>query len=239
MTNSFDIGKWVMKLLETTGSYRDLVNFVNDKEAFLKHAHQKKIYCATEDDNNIEIVSIKDSEHKEDFIQVIQEGIEHSIDNYSNQMVVILATYIETIHSDFFRALFTNNPQLIYNHISQNNSHPGYVHLNLILESKSRDEIIDNLIIHAVKNISTGSLRKVNEKIYKITNYNIDKNLIKSMQVNILDKRNNIVHENKLSRITQENIEDYFELVHNYILSLAKACEKNNIPYIDQANWLK
>jgi len=139
--NSFDIGKWVLKLLNTSNAYYDLLIFVNDKDAFTKHAHKRELYHSKSGD--IEIIAIEDSIHKENFIKVIQEGIEHSIDNYSNQMIVILATYIETIHSEFFETVFSNNHKLIYDYVSQNNNDSGYVKLNLIFESKTKDEIIN------------------------------------------------------------------------------------------------
>ena len=71
-----------------------------------------------------------------------------------------------------------------------------------------------------------------------MTKYQIDKNLINSIQTDILDKRNTIVHEDKLSRINRVDIENYFELTEKYILALGSACKKSNIPYIDQANWV-
>ncbi|UXC28335.1 hypothetical protein N3114_06535 [Aliarcobacter butzleri] len=232
---SFDIGKWILKLLNTSNSYFDLLKFVNDKDAFKSHTEKRTIYSASINSEEIVKINIKDSEYKTYFIHEIKTAIEHSMENYSNQMVVILATYIETMHSEFFHSIFTKNNKLIYDYITENE----HVKLNLIFDSKDKDEIIDRLINIAKKNIINGSLKKIIERIFKITKYKIDIKLIESIQKNIIDKRNLIVHESTLITINEEELHKYFNLIEKYLLELGKACKKNGAYYVDQANWLE
>jgi hypothetical protein len=232
---SFDIGKWVLKLLNTSNSYFDLLEFVNDKDAFKSHTEKRTIYSSSINSEEIIEINIKDSEYKKYFIHEIKTAIEHSMENYSNQMIVILATYIETMHSEFFYSIFTKNNKLIYDYITEHE----HVKLNLIFDSKDKDEIIDKLINIAKKNIINGSLKKINERIFKITKYKIDINLIESIQTNILDKRNLIVHESTLLIISEEELHKYFNLIEKYLIELGKACKRNGAYYIDQGNWLE
>ncbi|WP_345984365.1 hypothetical protein WCX49_06925 [Sulfurimonas sp. HSL-1656] len=235
--NSFDIGKWVVKLINTSRSYFDLLEFVFDEDAFSTYTRKKSIYRSSPE--HIGLIEVIDSVHKEYFTREIQDGIEHAIQNYSNQMIVILATYIETIHSEFFQSLFSNNNMLIYDYASTNNDHNGYIKLNFIFDADSKEEIINNLITIAKKNILNGSLRKINERIFKITKYQIDQQLIDSIQSDILDKRNAIVHESIASMIRKEDIDYYFELTEKYLFELGKACKKSGASCIDQSGWLE
>ncbi|WP_419783040.1 hypothetical protein [Malaciobacter marinus] len=102
--DGFDIGKWVMKLLNTSSSYFTLLDFINDEKAFKEHINNKEVYNASAE--NGELLVHKNSQHKEYFNQEIKNDIEQSINIYTNQILVILATYIETIHSEFFHTLF-------------------------------------------------------------------------------------------------------------------------------------
>lgn len=234
--DGFDIGKWVMKLLNTSSSYSTLLDFINDEKAFEEHTNNKNVYTTSPETGKL--IVDKNSQIKEYFNQEIKNDIEQSIDIYSNQILVILATYIETIHSEFFHTLFSKNNNLMYDYISQNQEHNGYVKINLLFESNSKSEIIDKLINTAKNNVVNGSLKKINDRIFKMTKYQIDSTLINTIQSDIFDKRNLIVHEAESNKITKENIKNYFQLTENYLFELGHACKKIGAPYHDQANWL-
>ncbi|NOQ31046.1 MAG: hypothetical protein GQ570_08000 [Helicobacteraceae bacterium] len=233
----FDIGKWVVKLMDTSHSYFTLLKFVNDKDAFSSHTDNLRIYTTSSDDN--ELIIQKDSIHKEYFTSEMKKNIEQAVESYSNQMLVILATYIETINLEFFETLFTKNNQLIFDYTTNNDEHNGYIKLNLLFDSNSKDEIIQKLILTSKNNAVNGSLKRVSERIFKLTKYQISKKLIDSIQSEIFDKRNSIVHESENHMIKKENIESYFQLTEKYLFELGKACKKIGAPYLDQANWLE
>lgn len=237
--NSFDIGKWVMKLMTTSRSYFTLLEFTNDEHTFHSYTNQKVVYSSSND--TVELIELKmeKSPHKEDFQQMIFDDIEHSLENYSNQLIVILATYIETMHSEFFQSLFNHNNKLIYDYLFSNNEYKELNILNLIFEAESKNEIIEQLISKAKKNVVNGSLKKINDRILKITEYQIEKKIIDSIQLNIIDNRNMIIHESKNIKIKDEEIKSYFELTEQYLFELGNACKKYGSSYIDQAYWLK
>ncbi|MDD2829475.1 MAG: hypothetical protein PHW18_07880 [Sulfuricurvum sp.] len=236
---SFDIGKWVMKLMTTSHSYFTLLEFANDKHTFHSYTNQKVIYSSSNDTDELIELKMEESPHKEDFQKMISDEIDHALENYSNQLVVILATYIETMHSEFFQSLFNYNNKLIYDYLFSNNDNKDFNILNLIFDAESKDEIIEQLINKAKKNIVNGSLKKINERILKMTEYQIDKTIIDSIQLDILDNRNMIIHESKVIKIKDDEIKIYFKLTEKYLFELGNACKKCGSSYIDQANWLK
>lgn len=231
-----DLGKWVFKLINTYRSYENLLNFVNDQDAFNTHFNNKVVYKYELE--NFEIISMNDYTNKKYFEDSIKETINEAIDNYSNQMIVILAAYIETIQSEFFKSLFYRHNSFIYDFISNNSEQKGYVHLNMILDSESKDEILDKLIYNAIKNITNGSLKKINERVLKITKYQIDTNLSEDIQKRIINKRNDIVHESKSIVIDDDEIKSLFDLAEKYLIELGYICKKANIPYLDQSDLL-
>lgn len=231
----FDIGKWVMKLIYTNNSYSTLLEFTNDNDTFDTYMHNKSVYIGSEDG---ELIVNEDQSSKVHFANELKNEVLHAIENYSNQMVIILATYIETMHSDFFESIFIKNNKLIYQYASDSPDKKGYVKVNLIIDSNSKDEIINRLIIVAKKNIVNGSLEKINQKIKTITKYQIDTKLAKEVQLNILNKRNMIIHEAASPMINKNDIDYYFELVEKYLFELGSAAKKYKAPIIDQSNWL-
>ena len=232
---SFDIGKWIMKLMYSSSSFFTLLDFARDKDAFTAYMNNLSVYKYSNDGS---VIEHNDTLIKNSFAKELKKEVEHSLENYSNQIIVILSTYIETIHSEFFEGVFRKNNQFIYEYISDSKKKKGYIRLNLIFESKSKDEIIDYLIIQAKKNVVNGSLEKINQRIFKLTKYKIEKQLIKEIQLNILDKRNSIVHEANSPMIEKEEIKLYFELVEKYLLELGRACKKSGILYDNQGNWI-
>ena len=237
--DSFDIGKWVMKLITTSRSYFTLLEFVSDEHSFHSYTNQQVVYSSSKDTEELIELKMEESPHKEDFQKMISDDIEHALENYSNQLIVILATYIETMHSEFFQSLFNFNNKLIYDYLFSNSDHKDFNILNLIFDAESKDEIIEQLINKAKKNVVNGSLKKINERILKMTEYQIDKTIIDSIQLDILDNRNMIIHESKAIKIKDDEIKTYFELTEKYLFELGNACKKCGSSYVDQANWLK
>lgn len=236
---NFDIGKWVMKLMTTSQSYFTLLEFSNDQHTFHSYTNQKVVYSSSNDTDELLELSMEESPHKEDFQKMISDEIDHALENYSNQLIVILATYIETMHSEFFHSLFNYNNKLIYDYLHSNSDNKDFNILNLIFDAESKDEIIEQLISKAKKNVVNGSLKKINERIFKMTEYQIDKTIIDSIQLDILDSRNMIIHESKAINIKDNAIKTYFELTEKYLFELGNACKKCGASYADQANWLK
>jgi len=232
---SFDIGKWVMKLIYSSSSFMTLIDFSRDKDAFNAYMNNLSFYKY---ENDGSIMESDDITVKKSFEKNLKEEVEHSLQNYSNQTIVMLSTYIETMHSEFFEGVFRKNNQFIYEYVSDSKDKKGFIRLNLIFESESKEEIIDNLIIQAKKNVVNGSLERINQRIFKLTKYKIDKQLIQDIQLNILDKRNNIVHEASSPMIEKEEITLYFGLVEKYLFELGRACKKSGVLYDNQGDWI-
>ncbi|WP_455756781.1 hypothetical protein [Sulfurimonas sp.] len=232
---SFDLGKWIIKLIETSNSYFTLLELLNDKDAFNTYFNKKTVYDSTVQAH----INITNSKAREMFKESTYNDVQHALDIYSNQLIVLLATYIETINSEFFQAVFEQNNRLIYDYVSQSDNNKGLINLNLIFDYKSKNEIIEQLIIKAKKNIVNGSLKKISERILKTTKYKINDKLISSLQIGIFDKRNAIVHESKSIIVKQEDIHLYFQLIDKYLLELGKACLKSNTNYYDPTNLLQ
>ncbi|MGE4383431.1 MAG: hypothetical protein AB7D41_09525 [Arcobacter sp.] len=81
-------------------------------------------------------------------------------------------------------------------------------------------------------------MAKIAERINKLTKFNIDSSLIISIQSNVLDRRNSIIHESEGFLIEEEDIVNCINDIENYLVALGKASKKISLPYIDQANLL-
>lgn len=231
----FDMGKWTLKLLNINGVYKALSYYVNDEKALDVHINDYQIYRFDESDD-IKCLKLSESENKDEFYNNIKMDIESSFEIYSTHTIVLLATYLENMNMEFFENLFNQRNELILNYLD--NEKKGYIKLDLILKSENKEEVIRKLISTAKKNVSNGSLAKIAERINKLTKFNIDSSLIKSIQSNILDRRNSIIHESESFLIEEEDIVNCINDIENYLVALGKASKKMSLPYIDQANLL-
>jgi hypothetical protein len=231
----FDMGKWTLKLLNINGVYKALSYYVNDEKALDVHINDYQIYRFDES-NDIKCLKLSESENKDEFYNNIKMDIESSFEIYSTHTIVLLATYLENMNMEFFENLFNQRNELILNYLD--NEKKGYIKLDLILKSENKEEVIRKLISTAKKNVSNGSLAKIAERINKLTKFNIDSSLIKSIQSNILDRRNSIIHESESFLIEEDDIVNCINDIENYLVALGKASKKMSLPYIDQANLL-
>ena len=200
------------------------------------HINNYQIYRFDEGDDDMKSLKLSESENKDEFYNNIKMDIESSFEIYSTHTIVLLATYLENMNMEFFENLFNQRNELIYNYLG--NEKKGYIKLDLILKSENKEEIIRELISTAKKNVSNGSLVKIAERINQLTKYNIDSSLIKSIQSNILDRRNLIIHESAGFLIEEKDIVNCINDIENYLVALGKASKKMSLPYIDQANLL-
>lgn len=233
----FDMGKWTLKLLNINSVYKALSYYVNDEKALGMHINDYQIYRFDTGDNEMKSLKLSESEDKDEFYNNIKMDIESSFEIYSTHTIVLLATYLENMNIEFFENLFNQRNELIYNYLD--NEKKGYIKLDLILKSENKDEIINELISTAKKNVANGSLVKIAERINQLTKFNIDNNLIKSIQSNILDRRNSIIHESTGFLIEEEYIVKCINDIENYLIALGKATRKMSLPYLDQANLLE
>lgn len=234
--NSFDMGKWTIKLLNINSVYKALDCYVSDEKALGMHINNYDIYKFEDGDDDIKKLKLSEFEYKDDFYANIKMDIESSFEFYSSQIIVLLATYLENINIEFFENIFINKNELIHNFIESEKK--GYIKLDLVLKSVSKDEIINELINIAKKNAVNGSFEKIRERIFQLTKYNIDKKLIELIQKNILDKRNSIIHESTSFKMKSDKITECINLVENYLIVLGTVCKEKSLPYNDPANLL-
>lgn len=234
--NSFDMGKWTIKLLDINSVYKALSYYVFDEKALDVHINNYDIYKFGNNNDEIKKFKLSEIENKNDFYANIKMDIESSFEFYSSQTIVLLATYLENINIEFFENIFTQKNELIYNFVESEKK--GYVKLNLILKSNNKDEIINELINIAKKNAVNGSLEKISERIFQLTKYSIDKELINLIQKNILDRRNSIIHESVSIKIEEDEIIKYINLIEKYLVILGNICREKSLPYNDPANLL-
>jgi len=238
MKVEFNIDSWYGTLLMTPEYYRHLKNYVENNESKLLHL------------NSITIVSVdltKPNEIKSEEVPVydydsneskkwILDDIAKAFYHYSNQMLVILSSYLELIIQEFFETLFYYHPEKMYDFISSSsqNELKGHVELKLVLNSASIDELKMKLSKRATANANKGDILRIIKKIETLCKCSFDEKL-KSNLKNLVEHRNQVIHERKLFDVNEIIVDRTSDNITSLLSSLGKILFKNNIPIVNHS----
>ena len=218
MTYSFDFGKFWSNNFFSHLRYQALLAYVNDKDAMDFHINRIDFNRV---DENGEMYSI---EPPFELCEDLKKEIIDTTEILSNQMLVYLATIIETVLEEYFFCIFLKTPSKI-NYCLKLREQAGInvgFSFNEFLEYSTKEDYQNVLARRAAKICNSGSIEKVIKRTSELVGYKVDVIQLESMK-EIFEKRNKIVHENEMFNIDIE----YFNLIWNIIDKFIKSIARN------------
>jgi hypothetical protein len=148
---------------------------------------------------------------------------------YNRQMIVITATYIEIILKDFLRIVFAKFPERMHNYLDEENVKKGFVSLKLITKASSLSDLLSDLSEQAASNALKGRFKnQLNVLLNIIPEQEVSQHL-QSRLIDIVEKRNRIVHEASQEQITEDNVRETLDTCLALLASLADVAVNCNI----------
>lgn len=230
----FNIDNWNGLLLGTSDSYRQLKDYVENEEAKEKHLHSISITHINSDKS----ASIKSTvaEYKNEALNTyLLNQIDRAFFHYSNQMIVLLASYLEIIIKEYFEILFYYYPDKMYKYLctDQNDKQKKTIDIQEALNFDSIEELKIKIADESATKASKGKIKVVLNRINIICGNIINKNLIEKFD-RLVDKRNKIVHELDLTEILDKEIYGNRECLFELLKVLGTYLKSNNILIIDK-----
>lgn len=233
----FNLGQWHGEFFSLYIKYKDLREFCLDKDALYAHVTENRV---VEGINNDEYYKSSDKKQLERWINPITQNVQNSFKTFELQMPVIFSSYVEDAIVTFFTCYLVNNPDRIGDFVSPlDQDHiKGFVKVSDIIRHGTIKEMIFDLAVKSAHNAVSGkSKKKVFDRLEYLVKYEIDSEVKKKI-IELYEKRNEIVHENKKLELGQEYIEEIYENCIGLIIALGNICKERSIPYCDPSNLL-
>lgn len=235
---SFQYYHWFISIDEQIDAYSNLtVQVINDgisthKELVEKIRVPKKILkeLHTMPDSEL-ILPPEDMKDIKRFGDVVFKFA--AVKTYSRQMIVLAASYLENILADFLKSFFYRYPQNMYDYLDASETQRGKVDLKDILEVADKEHLIYLLAMRASNNATQGKIKVVMKRIAKLTGEKISNNRVSNL-VELVDKRNRIVHELSDTFVDPNEVSSAFEDLKLMLSELRFMAKKMDVPVDDR-----
>ncbi len=234
-TEVFDITKWQYKILNTPVYFLEIYGFVKEKDLVSEYIDRREIETVKSEKIIAKKVRDLPDSDKAPFIDYIGGDLEIAVKILSRQMIVLAATYIEGIISEFLILIFSKYPERMYEYIGQDISHKGKgkVSLREIIYASSKEELIYTLSERAALQATSGKFSIVRKRIEIISNCDLDENL-----GSIIELRNKIVHEAVEPEISEDEVIDTYKNLEKMLYEIGKKSLENGIEIKDDLELL-
>ncbi|MGW8956959.1 HEPN domain-containing protein [Paenibacillus sp. NPDC055715] len=211
--------------------YKTLLEYVNDEDAL--RIHTNKFGYRVDDNGELFKIPL-DDETRGDWHSFTKNDLSSMINFMNNQLIVYMATIIEASISDFFKCLFQKEPNRLL--LLRDNPNLGFS-LQDFLKHESKQSYISELSNRAANFYSSGHIRNVTKKIREVSGLVLEEEVLKILtEVSLL--RNEIVHEGKNHEIDLEKLDNFSNVIEEFLRAIGKKLSELGIEIIDPADFL-
>ena len=240
----FTARTWGSEIHRSIQAYWHIRTFLNDEKVvgdYLNSHKPLKAVRITDDGILFEdgsIVPLSDDENDWELLTAhtinlspdeIKVNLQEAGQFYNRQMIVITATYIEIILKDFLRVAFLKFPERMHNFLDEGNGNKGLVSLKLITRAPSLSELLSDLSEQAASNALKGRFKSQLNILSRIIPEQEISQLLQTQLIDIVEKRNRIVHEASQEQISEDNVRETLDTCLELLTSLANIAIKCDI----------
>ena len=230
---NYNLNYWWQKFGQNYSSFIQLSEYVKNNEALNEHTNSLQITEIGIDDYIQVSINSLSEEAKKFFVTKTVNSIEKSLLIFSNQLIVLFVSIVDSMLEEFMKYMFINSTKSFFNILNTKEYESiSKIHLMDVYNSESREELLENHSEIIAKKILTGKMNEVFKRIEKITGYIIpteNKNEI----IDLYDLRNKIVHELEQSYVSTEQIKKYHDACDTLRIETGKILKSMNISYDD------
>lgn len=223
----FDLDGWFGVLQFLPDDYLHLEQYVKNKQVRKAYLDSIKIINVdlTKDKSSPSVSISKEETDKLPHI----ESVDIAFKQYSNQILVVLVSYLEQIIREFLEVFYYYKPEKM----KQIN---GFVDLSELLNCKSNVELLTKLSKVAADAVRGGIIAKI-KRIESLTGKKIDKNLLNKIN-ELVRKRNEIIHKTKSYNVTDSIIGKFNNNITELLKQLGLMLKSNKIPVTSNSGLL-
>jgi hypothetical protein len=242
----FKVKRWGNEVYRSSQTYGHIRAFFSDNkvlEGYLdSHKPLKMVKLVTGSDGSISMLfedgsmaQMSDDEFEQTphTVSLSQDDITANLQQaeqfYNRQMVVVVATYIELILKDFLQVGFCKFPERMHHYLDDGNGYKGLVSLKLVTKAASLPGLISDLSEQAASNALKGRFKAQLNNLARIIPEQEISQRLQGQLIDIVEKRNRIVHEASQEQISEDNVREVLDTCFELLTSLADIAVKCNI----------
>lgn len=231
----FDADKWRSLIEEHLSAYICLLEYITNKSALEVHSQTIKEEFLSKSKRSQILKMLMDHAEKNGKDSFLVWGrisnIHESFIIYMRQSIVVLASFVEGVITNFYYCVFCKYPERMYDfiHSDQNQNIKGKVDLKKILSLPNKDLLLFQLASDASKNAANGEYKSVLKRLSDITKGTVTPEETGKI-FEIFDIRNKIVHELYQEEFDPEFVAQKYKAVTEFISCLETAAIHMDVP---------
>lgn len=161
-----------------------------------------------------------------------------ALEMIKNHIIVFLFSKYEFIVKDTTKCLLCDQPEKILRLISEYPDYKDILGFSLkeLVKCGSKEEYVSVLSERLSSQCLSGKPTDVMKRLRCLLKF---ENTDISILDDLMEKRNNIVHENKVYELSLDELEAYYTAIENLLKNLAKALKVTNIAVVDHGGLLE
>ena len=224
----FDVGKWLGKILYEPGNFKVLYEYSTNEKYLKEHINNREVIGSS----GAEKISNLPSSYRDSIIDSLSSSVSEALETMCNNMNVIAVAFVEGMMKELAVCVFVKNPARMYQYIGDNEA--GTVPLKLILNEESKETLILNLANMGASTLLKGKFSSNIKNLEEITKSSVPENLKKRL-IEIVQHRNEFVHESKAKTLTDIDVKKIFDDVYDFLKWMGTVALKQNVPVNDPA----
>lgn len=162
---------------------------------------------------------------------------EETLEMIKNHFIVFLFTRYEFIIQDTMKCLLCDNPKRILRFINEYSEYKETLGFSLkeFIQYKSKEEYVSVMGERLSSKILSGKPSKVIRRLNCLLSF---EKVNTDILDDLMDKRNNIVHEGRIYELSLDELEMYYETIDSLLKTFALALKNIDISIIDDGGLL-
>ncbi len=145
-------------------------------------------------------------------------------DVYLRQMIVLAATNVELILTNFFHCVYITNPQRMNQVLPPHGKRGAAIRLSEVIEAGSREELLSKLADQAASLKGGGESDKIVKRLIDECHIELHRPIVDDLKA-LKELRNRIVHDYTEEAVTLEQVHSAFSMILYLLYVLAQATE--------------
>jgi hypothetical protein len=165
------------------------------------------------------------------------DSVKDAYNSYKRQMIVLIVAYLEGLITDFLWCIFVAHPSRMYDYLADGTekSSKGKIDLKDVIDSESKDVLIDRLATRAASNVMKGRFDATLNSLQKVTRLDLNDPLRNALCA-LNEQRNRIVHEASPEIVASQQVRKNLEYLEKMLVYLGQAALSNQVEVIDPTN---
>lgn len=161
-----------------------------------------------------------------------------ALEMIKNHIIVFLFSKYEFVVKDTMKCLICDRPEKMIRLISEYPDYKDILGFSLkeFVKCESKEEYVSVLSERLISQCLSGKPTDVMKRLNCLLKF---ENINTGILDDLMEKRNNIVHESKIYELSLDDLETYYRAIENLLKNLALALKKINITVVDYGGLLE